>query len=213
MSPFNKFSKLLLFKKNNTPKPQNYSAISFAYFLAKIMTHPPQKKCLLRQRMNEKNETGQLRKEWSGLEYTQVPLCTTQLHCSQASLQGSTLPKSLHIPYPGPWLCPLSAQGPVSRDQEGKMVRRNLRSPYSSTLVLLISSCPPQPLWLHPCLSLPLGLKGSRIGTQDGKIRFKKTRSCCNYLGHLPETQLAHLCPHLSRSRPLGVISMYYLAG
>lgn len=71
---------------------------------------------------------------------------------------------------------------------------------------------PPTPVAASPPLTTS-GAGRQQDWDTGREIRFKKTRSCCNYLGHLPETQLSHLYPHLSHSLRLGVISMSFLAG
>lgn len=118
--------------------------------------------------------------------------------------------KAPHSPSPStfPTQYPGSALS-LPRDQSAEIKRENgEEKPHEPpcTLAPPVLSCPPHLLRLHPRFSPLLGLGGSRTGTQNGQIRFKKTQSCCNYLGHLPETQLSYLCLHLSHSLPLGVI-------
>lgn len=94
--------------------------------------------------------------------------------------------------------CPLCAQVPVRGSAEKENGKEKSHKPLC-TLAPPLLSCPPHPLGLHPHLSPPLGLGDSRIGVgaQEGQVRFKKTLSCSNYLGHLPETQLLSFLPSL----------------
>lgn len=74
---------------------------------------------------------------------------------------------------------------------------------------------PPQFPFAHPtpCGCIPAshhlwGLEAAELGHRTGKSESRRLGSCCNNLGHLPETQVSHLCLHVSHSLPLGVISI-----
>lgn len=113
-----------------------------------------------------------------GLQHIPSPLCDAQIHPHPDTMAllppGPQSPRPLHIPSPAP---PGLSPPPWHQDRKWR------RKPVSPC-VLRHS---------HGAASSrqPLGHGAADVGgSPEGQIQFKKTLSCSNYLGHLPETQL-----------------------
>ena len=147
-----------------------------------------------------------------------LPPCDAQLHTPiQMPPPGCLLalqsPRRLHTPIPAPpgltSLCP----GP-SRHERRATTEHHRTGRERGGQSSLAPACSSTSSGLHPHLSPPLALGGSRIGkgaaALEGQIRSRKLHPALITWDTCQTHSSCHLCLHRSHSLPSGVISTSY---